>query len=146
METHDSEGEDANLVPKEVKLMTLLLLSQGVESCEPNVVKQLLEFSSKYTSEVLQDALVYSEHAEKKDLDLEDARLAIQGRMNYSFTSPPDRQFLLELAESCNKVPLPLIPERYGVRLPPEKHSLVGINFQIVPEGINFSLRTPTNF
>ncbi|KAJ1907517.1 Transcription initiation factor TFIID subunit 9, partial [Coemansia sp. IMI 209127] len=87
-----------------------------------------------YTVDVLQDALVYAEHAKKPDVDMEDVRLAIQGRVNYSFASPPEKEFLLELAEERNKHPLPLIPEKYGVRLPPEKHTLTGVNFHIVPE------------
>ncbi|KAJ2790816.1 Transcription initiation factor TFIID subunit 9, partial [Coemansia guatemalensis] len=73
-------------------------------------------------------------HAKKTDIDMDDVRLAIQGRVNYSFTSPPDKEFLLELAEERNKHPLPLIPEKYGVRLPPEKYTLTGVNFHIVPE------------
>lgn len=42
-------------------------------------------------------------------------------------------QFLLELAQEKNKVPLPLIPEKYGIRLPHEKHCLTAINFQVTP-------------
>ncbi|KAJ2263724.1 Transcription initiation factor TFIID subunit 9 [Coemansia sp. RSA 376] len=76
---------------------------------------------------------------------MEDVRLAIQGRVNYSFTSPPDKDFLLELAEERNRQPLPIIPEKYGVRLPPEKHTLTGINFHIVPEQRNSQRSQPTN-
>ncbi|PVU89151.1 hypothetical protein BB561_005522 [Smittium simulii] len=121
-------------IPRDIKLMSILLQSQGIEDCETNIANQLLEFSKKYTLEVLQDALVYSEHAEKKELDVDDIKLAIQGRVNYSFTNSPESEFYMDLATSVNKVPLPLIPEKYGVRIPPEKHTLTGINFQIVPE------------
>ncbi|KAJ1674649.1 Transcription initiation factor TFIID subunit 9 [Spiromyces aspiralis] len=172
-------------VPRDIKLMSILLQSRGVEECDQNVVHQLLEFGYRkyyvslgqfctsacllankgdvqttvlcsrfdhnhnfmtaigYTVDVLQDALIYAEHAGKHNIDMKDVRLAIQGRVNYSFTSPPDKEvvisdkfslFLLELATERNKQPLPLIPEKYGVRLPPEKHTLTGINFQIVPE------------
>ncbi|KAJ2723535.1 Transcription initiation factor TFIID subunit 9 [Coemansia sp. Benny D115] len=120
--------------PRDYKIMALLLQSHGIEDCDPSVINQLLEFSHRYTVDVLQDALVYAEHAKKTDIDLEDVRLAIQGRVNYSFTSPPQKEFLLELAEERNKHPLPLIPEKYGVRLPPEKYTLTGVNFHIVPE------------
>ncbi|KAJ2444287.1 Transcription initiation factor TFIID subunit 9 [Coemansia sp. RSA 2424] len=120
--------------PRDYKIIALLLQSHGVEDCDPSVINQLLEFSHRYTVDVLQDAMVYAEHAKKTDIDMDDVRLAIQGRVNYSFTSPPDKEFLLELAEERNKHPLPLIPEKYGVRLPPEKHTLTGINFHIVPE------------
>jgi transcription initiation factor TFIID subunit 9B len=40
----------------------------------------------------------------------------------------------LELAQEKNKQPLPLIPEKYGIRLPADKHCLTGINFSIVPD------------
>lgn len=47
----------------------------------------------------------------------------------------------MELAQEKNKIPLPLIPEKYGIRLPSDKHCLTGINFSIVPDvrGIFFS-------
>ncbi|KAI7830970.1 transcription initiation factor TAFII31 [Kickxella alabastrina] len=106
--------------PRDYKIMALLLQSHGIEDCDPSVINQLLEFSHRYTVDVLQDAL--------------DVRLAIQGRVNYSFTSPPEKEFLLELADERNKHPLPLIPEKYGVRLPPEKYTLTGVNFHIVPD------------
>ncbi|KAJ2440431.1 Transcription initiation factor TFIID subunit 9, partial [Coemansia sp. RSA 2337] len=131
--------------PRDYKIMALLLQSHGVEDCDPSVINQLLEFSHRYTVDVLQDAMVYAEHAKKADIDMEDVRLAIQGRVNYSFTSPPDKDFLLELAEERNRQPLPIIPEKYGVRLPPEKHTLTGINFHIVPEQRNSQRSQPTN-
>ena len=40
---------------------------------------------------MIQDAAVYSEHSGKTDIDEDDVRLAIQGRVNYSFTQPPPR-------------------------------------------------------
>jgi transcription initiation factor TFIID subunit 9B len=40
----------------------------------------------------------------------------------------------LELAREKNKQPLPLIPEKYGIRLPADKYCLTGINFSIVPD------------
>lgn len=49
-------------------------------------------YSTGYTSDVLQDALVYAEHANKNDLDLDDVQLAIQGRVNHSFTNPPPKE------------------------------------------------------
>ncbi|KAK9721138.1 Transcription initiation factor TFIID subunit 9 [Basidiobolus ranarum] len=122
-------------VPNDAKLVSLILESLDVEDCEPRVIHQLMEFAHRYTVDVFQDALVYSEHASKNEVDLDDIRLAIQGRVNHSFTSPPPKEFLLELAEEKNKVPLPLIPEKYGIRLPPERYCLTAVNFQIVPEG-----------
>ncbi|CEG70512.1 Putative Transcription initiation factor TFIID subunit 9B [Rhizopus microsporus] len=120
--------------PRDARLISLILQSLGVEDYDPKVVHQLLEFAHRYTTDVLQDALVYAEHANKMDIELEDIQLAIQGRVNHSFTTPPPKEFLLELAQEKNKAPLPLIPEKYGIRLPAEKHCLTGINFSIVPD------------
>ncbi|KAI7870657.1 transcription initiation factor IID, 31kD subunit-domain-containing protein [Spinellus fusiger] len=120
--------------PRDARIIALILQSLGVEDYDPKVVHQLLEFAHRYTTDVFQDALVYAEHAAKADVDLEDIQLAIQGRVNHSFTTPPPKEFLLELAQEKNKTPLPLIPEKYGIRLPAEKHCLTGLHFSIVPD------------
>ncbi|KAI7876159.1 transcription initiation factor IID, 31kD subunit-domain-containing protein [Mucor mucedo] len=120
--------------PRDARIVSLILQSLGVEDYDPKVVHQLLEFAHRYTTDVFQDSLIYAEHANKNDLDLDDIQLAIQGRVNHSFTTPPPKEFLLELAQEKNKIPLPLIPEKYGIRLPSDKHCLTGINFSIVPD------------
>ena len=40
---------------------------------------------------VLEDAQVYSGHAGKKELDVSDVKLAVQTRVDHSFTNPPPR-------------------------------------------------------
>lgn len=42
-------------------------------------------------------------------------------------------QFLLQLATTVNSVPLPPVPEVYGIRLPPPAQRLTAPNFSIVP-------------
>ncbi|KAJ2002370.1 Transcription initiation factor TFIID subunit 9 [Coemansia thaxteri] len=66
--------------PRDYKIIALLLQSHGVEDCDPSVINQLLEFSHRYTVDVLQDAMVYAEHAKKPEIDIEDVRLAIQAQ------------------------------------------------------------------
>lgn len=44
-----------------------------------------------YITGVLEDARVYSGHAGKKELDVSDVRLAVQTRVDHSFTTPPPR-------------------------------------------------------
>lgn len=100
-------------MPEEAKIVAKILKSMGIDDCEPNVLPQFLEFMHRYITDVLQDALVYSEHSGKGVLDLEDVRLAIQSRVNYSFTSPPPREVMLELAQRKNNIPLPFIPRYY---------------------------------
>ncbi|KAI8085238.1 transcription initiation factor IID, 31kD subunit-domain-containing protein [Thamnidium elegans] len=129
-----ADSQKAPPQPRDARIVSLILQSLGVEDYDPKVVHQLLEFAHRYTSDVFQDSLIYAEHANKNDLDLDDIQLAIQGRVNHSFTTPPPKEFLLELAQEKNKIPLPLIPEKYGIRLPSDKHCLTGINFSIVPD------------
>lgn len=43
-------------------------------------------------------------------------------------------QFLAELASRRNAVPLPEVRETYGIRLPADRYTLTGVNFQIVPQ------------
>lgn len=50
-----------------------------------------LSFTPGYITNVLEDARVYSEHAQKKELDVSDVKLAVQTRMDHSFTTPPPR-------------------------------------------------------
>ena len=38
---------------------------------------------------------------------------------------------ILAMAAEKNKAPLPMIPEKFGVRLPPEKFCLTGAQFQL---------------
>jgi transcription initiation factor TFIID subunit 9B len=78
--------------PKDAQIIALLLKSLGVESCEPGVIPQLLEFIFRYTTDVLKEAQIFAEHAGKTDIQVDDARLAIQSKINNSFTSPPPRE------------------------------------------------------
>ncbi|KAJ3023479.1 Transcription initiation factor TFIID subunit 9B [Thoreauomyces humboldtii] len=123
--------QDAVQLPRDAKLVSLMLQGMGVEDYEPRVVPQLLEFMHRYVLDVLGDAQTYAEHANHNNITTDDVRIAIEGRAAHSFTNPPRREFLEALAAKKNAAPLPLIPEKYGVRLPPERHTLTGTNFQI---------------
>ncbi|RIB02825.1 transcription initiation factor IID, 31kD subunit-domain-containing protein [Gigaspora rosea] len=121
-------------VPRDSKVMELIIRSAGVSDFEPKVVQQLLEFTHRYTIDVIQDAAAYAEHTGKNDIDDDDIKLAIQGRINHSFIHPPQQEFLTQLAKEQNKEPLPQVPLRYGLRLPPERHCLTALNFKIISE------------
>lgn len=45
----------------------------------------------EYSTDVLQDALVFAEHAGKGEVDLDDIRLAVQSQTSHMFASPPSR-------------------------------------------------------
>lgn len=80
---------------------------------------------------ILDDAKIYTNHAKKKIIDLDDVKLASQLVLDKSFTSPPPRDVLLELARGRNIAPLPLIKSHCGLRLPPDRYCLVAANYKL---------------
>lgn len=79
----------------------------------------------------MDDAKIYTNHAKKKIIDLDDVKLASQLVLDKSFTSPPPRDVLLELARGRNIAPLPLIKSHCGLRLPPDRYCLVAANYKL---------------
>ncbi|EYU21322.1 hypothetical protein ABFS82_09G123200 [Erythranthe guttata] len=122
-------GEDD--MPRDAKIVKELLKSMDVDDYEPRVVHQFLELWYRYIADVLADAQSYSEHGGKSAIDSDDVKLAIQSKINFSFSQPPPREVLLELARSRNKVPLPKSLSRAGIPLPPEQDTLISPNYQL---------------
>ena len=50
-----------------------------------------------YIADVLEDARVCSLHASKKQIDQDDVKLAIERKLDHSFTSPPPREVNINL-------------------------------------------------
>lgn len=82
------------IMPRDAKIVKELLRSMSVDDYEPRVVHQFLELWYRYVVDVLTDAHVYSEHAGKSIIDSEDVKLAIQSKVNYSFSQPPPREVI----------------------------------------------------
>lgn len=108
-------------IPKDAQVIMSIMKEVGITDYEPRVVNQLLEFTYRYVTSVLDDARVFITHAKKKTIDLEDIRLAVQLQLEKSFTNPPPREVLLEVARAKNGTPLPLIKPHCGLRLPPDR-------------------------
>lgn len=51
--------------------------------------------------------------------------------LDKSFTGPPPREVLLEVAKQKNMQPLPTIKPHSGVRLPPDRHCLLAANYKL---------------
>ena len=51
-------------------------------------------------------------------------------------------QFLIEVAREKNSTPLPLIPEKFGPRLPPERYCLTANNYKLKEKHKPVSLKT----
>lgn len=112
-------------LPRDVRLLHLLLASQSIHSYEDQVPLQLMDFAHRYTKNVLKDAVIYNDYANNStDLTVEDIRLAIAARTHYQFKPTAPKELMLQLAHERNKKPLPQVMSMWGIRLPPEKYCL----------------------
>ncbi|KAL6098268.1 taf9b [Pungitius sinensis] len=118
-------------IPKDAQVMIQILKDMGITEYEPRVINQMLEFTYRYVTTIIEDAKIYATHAKKSSVDADDIKLAIQCRMDQSFTSPPPRDFLLEVARQKNQTPLPLIKPYTGPRLPPDRYCLTAPNYRL---------------
>ncbi|CAN7996828.1 unnamed protein product [Ixodes hexagonus] len=120
----------AKSTPKDAQVMGAILKDMGIIEYEPRVINQMLEFTYRYVTNILDDARLFSTHAKKRVVDVDDVRLAIQMQADKSFTSPPPRDLLMEIARQKNSTPLPLIKANAGPRLPPDRYSLTACNYR----------------
>ncbi|CDW79513.1 transcription initiation factor tfiid subunit 9-like [Stylonychia lemnae] len=153
--------------PQMVQTIERLLERQGIEHYEKNVVNQLLEFMNYYVTELLQEAKIFKEYAGKKQIDVNDVKLAIQSKNYNSFTRPLPMSILKQIANDKNNLQLsksedhpgqhqpagmpsgmqnPLnskVPQQrpnYAQNLPPTEHSNMNPNIQVNSEEIQKKL------
>uniref|UniRef100_A0A182QSH8 Transcription initiation factor TFIID subunit 9 n=1 Tax=Anopheles farauti TaxID=69004 RepID=A0A182QSH8_9DIPT len=118
-------------IPKDAQVVMSILKELGVTDYEPRVINQLLEFTYRYVTCILDDAKIYANHARKKVIELDDVKLATQMILDKAFTTPPPRDVLLEIARNRNATPLPLIKTHCGLRLPPDRYCLSACNYKL---------------
>lgn len=115
-------------VPKDIQVMTNILKEFGLGEYDNGITNHMLEFSTKYVTTIIEDAQLYSTHAKKKSIDVEDVKLAIDLQMDRSFACPPSREITATCARQRNSLPLPTIRSSAGLRLPPDRFSLTNPN------------------
>lgn len=118
-------------IPKDAQVIMSIMKDMGITDYEPKVINQLLEFTYRYVTCILDDSKVYANHAKKKFIDLDDVRLAVKMQLERSFTNPPPRDVLLHLAQDKNKIPLPFVKPNNGLRLPPDRYCLNSTNYRL---------------
>ncbi|KAI0771973.1 transcription initiation factor IID, 31kD subunit-domain-containing protein [Trametes elegans] len=130
-----SRSSVTDTIPSTARAIALLIASTPtVQDAQPSVLHQLLEFSNRYTAQVLSDALVYAEHAGRSGkVEMEDVVLAVQARVGWEFGGRVPKEYVMSLATQTNAVPLPAVPEVFGVRLPPASECLTAVDFDLVP-------------
>jgi len=57
--------------------------------------------------------------------------LAVKMQLERSFTNPPPRDVLLDVARAKNNIPLPFIKPNNGLRLPPDRYCLNATNYKL---------------
>lgn len=87
--------------------------------------------SAGYVTCILDDSRIYANHAKKKFIDLDDVRLAVKMQLERTFTNPPPRDVLLDVARAKNNVPLPFVKSNSGLRLPPDRFCLNATNYKL---------------
>jgi len=116
-------------------IQSILESSKGVKDYDPRVIDQLLSFMHRYSSVVLQDAHEISKEIEggaDVKVTTDDVALAMRLQGHSSFVDPPTLKSLGELAGCVNRVALPAIVERHGLRIPQdERECLTAPNFQL---------------
>ena len=133
-------------LPRAAARMLLLLRAMGVRQYDPGVALQLLEIMNFYTVEVLTDAQAYArlrwlgsgaragQHATQQaratcqhaPIEQADLLLAVRGRTSRGFLRPPPREVLAQQASEHNVLPMPLMPRKGAVRLPPPAECAAG--------------------
>lgn len=88
-------------------------------------------FRTGYVTCILDDSRIYANHAKKKFIDLDDVRLAVKMQLERTFTNPPPRDVLLDVARMKNNVPLPFVKPNNGLRLPPDRYCLNVTNYKL---------------
>ena len=132
VESEPEQPQDmAKAMPKDAQVMASILRDMGIMEWEPRVINQLLEFSYGYVTTVLEDAKTLSSHAKKKNVDVDDVRLAVQMYTDSNVTTPPPRDVLLEVARVKNNSTLPIPKPSSGLRLPPDRFCLTSCNYKL---------------
>ena len=94
----------------------------------------LLEYAKKYACELYTDAQDYTWHANRKEVQPIDLKLASELRSSTSPTDTNTQSIMEALAEDCNSIPLPPIPNNcyHGVVLPPKDYQLTSRTFDVI--------------
>lgn len=116
---------------KDAQVIDSILKDMAITDYEPRVVHQLMEFTNRYVTNILQEAQVFSSYAKKSSIDADDVQLAINMQTDKTVTSPPSKTLLLEVAREKNNQPLPSVKNHNGLRIPFDKYTIIGTNYRL---------------
>lgn len=116
---------------KDVQVIDAILKEMSIGEYEPRVTHQLMEFTNRYVSSILQEAQVFSSYAKKSSIDSDDVQLAVNMQTDKTVTSPPPKSLLLEVAREKNNQPLPPVKNHNGLRIPFDRYTVIGTNYRL---------------
>ena len=133
--------------PRDARLIHLILANLGVNAYQERVPLMLMDFAYRYTAGVLGDAMHISTESAPSGpgnprgatgadggVTIDAVRQAIASRLNYQFNAVLPKEFQLELAAERNRIALPKPEKEFGIRLPPERYCLTGVEWQMKEE------------
>ncbi|KAK9877915.1 hypothetical protein WA026_020139 [Henosepilachna vigintioctopunctata] len=129
-------------IPKDGQVIMAMMKEMGINECDPKTIVQLCEFVYRYATSVLDEARMYANNTKKKNLDVDDVKLALQLTNESSFTTPPPREIILECAHVKNYTPLQPVKPHCGLRLPPDRYCLSQCNYALKQSGATYKKKT----
>eukprot|EP00826_Nyctotherus_ovalis_P005683 TRINITY_DN11291_c0_g1_i2.p1 TRINITY_DN11291_c0_g1~~TRINITY_DN11291_c0_g1_i2.p1 ORF type:complete len:148 (-),score=46.15 TRINITY_DN11291_c0_g1_i2:97-540(-) len=124
--------------PRDIQNIVSILQKMGIEKFESNVPHMLFEFSHSFAQEVLEDSRNFAEYAGRQKIDASDVQLAIQNYNEKYFTRSLRPDFLKELANVRNKVPIPPPPavSSLDIDFPPTDMYAMQNDYQVDSEEV----------
>ncbi|KAF2017656.1 TFIID-31kDa-domain-containing protein [Aaosphaeria arxii CBS 175.79] len=129
--------------PRDARLIHILLMKMGVHAYTERVPLQLLDYTYRYTSGILSDAISYeppahasaaSKKAAAKDeetISSNALKTAISARAAYQLSPALPKEFMTDIASERNRIALPRVDREFGVRLPPERYCFTGVGWDV---------------
>jgi transcription initiation factor TFIID subunit 9B len=118
-------------IPKDTQIIVSIMKDLGISDYDQQVLNHLLEFNHRYTTLLLDDAKTYSNFAKKKNVDVDDVKIAIQLAQDGVFFRPPPREVLIASSDEVNKIVLPSIRPSSGLRIPHDRSNFLQTNYKL---------------
>ncbi|UJR36948.1 hypothetical protein I4U23_029657 [Adineta vaga] len=128
--SNPTSTDEQNRLPKDGLVVQTMLQEMGITNYEPKLIPMVLDFMHQYTTDVLEEAKLYSIHAGRKQVELEDIKLACQNWAEEHSTMPA-KDTITELAKAKNRNQLPPIRNFSGPRLPADRFCLLAPNYKL---------------
>ena len=133
----NSKTIDKGNTPKDIVMIRKMFDSLGIEEYEKNTLNYMSEFINSYIIDILKESKKNMTLSNRDKINIEDVELAIKTKQNFMYQNRPTVSQMQNLAESVNKIPLPMIPDTPNILMPPVENNLLRNNFQIYSEELN---------